>query len=31
MVFCLGFVCCFFGRSVDALVSGADEGRGGLR
>ena len=22
---------CFFGRSVDALASGADEGRGGLR
>ena len=24
-------VCCFFGRSVDALVPGADERRGGLR
>ena len=22
---------CFYGRSVDALASGADEGRGGLR
>ena len=36
--FCLVFdsVCfvvfaCFYGRSVDALASGADEGRGGLR
>ena len=27
----VGFVFCFFGRSVDALASGADEGRGGLR
>ena len=25
------FVVCFFERSVDALASGADEGRGGLR
>ena len=24
-------VCCFYGRSVDALAPGADEGRGGLR
>ncbi len=38
-LFCFGlvlFVCflcvaCFYGRSVDALASGADEGRGGLR
>ena len=31
-VFCRDcFVVCFFERSVDALASGADEGRGGLR
>ena len=33
-VFCfvrVSFVVCFFERSVDALASGADEGRGGLR
>ena len=27
----VSFVVCFFERSVDALASGADEGRGGLR
>ena len=29
--FVVCFVVCFFERSVDALASGADEGRGGLR
>ena len=32
-VFCFVVCCvvCFYERSVDALASGADEGRGGLR
>ena len=30
-VFVVCFVVCFLERSVDALASGADEGRGGLR